>query len=103
MWPFQLRYVLRTLRMKFRVRKKFTIEDLDALMASGGSCIFVYDTQRGGHATFIDKAVEGGFRAWNRKKGEPPFFSREDLEKAIQISTRKRGGLYVYTFQGVIS
>jgi hypothetical protein len=97
-----MRYVLKTMRLKFRVRKKFTVKDLNTLLDGGGVCIFIYDTSRGGHCVFIDKRVEGGYRAWNRRKGDPPFFSQEDMEKAIKVSTRKAGGLYAFTFQGVI-
>lgn len=102
MWPFQMRYVLRTLRMNFKVRRKFTIEDLDALLAAGGACIFIYVTSKGGsHATFIDRALETGYRSWNRKKKMPPYFPREDMEATIRRSSKKAGGLYVYTFQPV--
>lgn len=101
MYPFQLRYVLKTLKIPFLVKKKFCVEDLDALLEAGGACIFVYDRGIGGHAVFIDRKVEGGFRAWNKKNGSPPFFARDELVQAILKSTRRKGGLYVYTFQAV--
>lgn len=102
MWPYQMRYVLKTLRVHFKVRKKFTLNDLDDLLEAGGSCILVYKTAaRSSHAIFIDKKLPTGYRSWNRKKGTPPQFEREDLEKAIKYSTRKAGGLYAYIFKWV--
>lgn len=101
MWPYQLKYVLQSLQLKFRVRKSFTRDDLDALLDSGGCCIFVYDTPRGGHAVFIDARNANGYRTWNRGPGFYPWFTRAEMKKAIKDSTRKRGGLYVYTFQRV--
>lgn len=101
MFPFQMRYILQTFAVKFKVRKKFTIEDLNALLESGGSCIFVYQTPAGSnHVVFIDRRLQGGYRSWNRKKGWPPFFSDADMAETI-VRSAKRNQLYVYAFQGV--
>lgn len=97
MWPFQLRYILRTLQINFRVHKRFSIAKMDALLDSGGSCILIYDTKLGSHAVFLDRKEGRTYRAWNKSR-KRPYFTRLELKKAMQNSTRAVGGLYVYTF-----
>ncbi len=98
MWPFQMRYVLKTLKVRFKVKRKFSVADLDALLDAGGCCILAYCTKFGGHAVFIDKRTSNGYRSWNRVKGKPPFFSKKDLQIALRRSVGRRN-LHVYTFE----
>lgn len=93
-----MRYVLRTLRLSFKVRRKLTVDDLDKILGTGGSLILIYDTPRGGHAVFIDGVVDGGYRAWNRRVGDPPLFSKKDMESALKASSALKDGLYAYVF-----
>lgn len=101
MWPWQMRYVLKTLRMKFKVKCKFDLAYLESLLKSGGSAILVYETDRGGHCVFVDAVNEHGFRTWNRRKDTGAFMSREDMKRAISAPVKMGVGVYLYCFQAL--
>lgn len=83
--------------MRFECKEAFSIEEMDALIDSGGACILVYETKRGGHAVFIDSRNANGYRSWNRKQGMIPFFPRDEMAETLEFSTKKQG-LFVYCF-----
>ena len=107
MYSYQMRYVLRTLQVPFKVRRKMTVEGLDKIIDGGGAVILAYQSQtkakdgtisEGGHVVFINGRSVDGYLSWNKTKGLPPWFEREAMRKALARSEAHETGLYVYVF-----
>jgi hypothetical protein len=101
MHPFQMTYVLKTLKIKCGIRRTYTVEELDALIDSGGAAIVSYQTKKykGGHAVFINGRNDVGYLSWNHVQGQPPWFPKKEMRAALKRSSARKGGLIVYTFQ----
>jgi hypothetical protein len=103
MYPFQMAYALRTMRIPFRVKKHLTVQGLDRLIDSGCAVILVYQMERynGSHVVFITGRSKDGYLAWNHIQGHPPWFAREKMKKTLRRSCRLKHGMHAYIFQGV--
>lgn len=104
MWPFQMRYSLLTLKLPFKVRRKFSPEELDAEVAKGRSMILIYDTlKNGSHAAFLDASSETQYRVWNKIKGQGPWYDKKVIWDDIERTGCRQGYLYAFIFQLVTS
>lgn len=100
MWPFQMKYLLRTLQIKFKVRRRASLEDIDKILEKDGSIILIYLTKRKtSHAVFIDSKKDDFYRIWNRMRGALPWCPKNSLKRALERSQKDSSDLYVFIFQ----
>lgn len=99
-WPEGMRYVLKCLRIKFKIKRNFSLKDLDKVLESGGSFIIGYPTKYGrAHVSFVDKKFKNNYRMWNRLHTKSFKNSKSELEKLIKQAKINREYLIAYCFQ----
>lgn len=104
MFPFQLDYALKTLKIDYSKHCKFTSRDLDRTLKKGKAVILIFDTiSAGSHATFINgiDLEKKHYLVWNRWKGATPWCKRDYITQAIKRSARYPEHLYAFVLKKV--
>ena len=92
MFPPEMARLLRALKVKFKLRRRFKIKDMDAVLDRGCCIILIYAAHPPYelHCVFVDRRENGSYRAWNTLRKSSPWVSRKDMVRSLRRSRPNR-------------